>query len=129
MSADLFPDTASEPPLIHRLRNELERVTDGAIFVKMDVERTSRSEIYVKLPAGMDAKKIPQRLIEEECSEIYDTDWGLGADHDYSAFNAREVGEDEATQYHYLDLCEQHADQLRKQIAKLGREEIERIKK
>jgi len=128
MSDDLFPNTASEPPMIYRLRSELERVTDGAIFVKMDVERTSRSEIYVKLPAGMDAKKIPQRLIDEECREIDDTDWGLGADHDYSAYNAREVSEDEATQYHHLDLCEKRADQLREQIAKLERDEIAKTK-
>lgn len=81
------------------------------------MERTSRSEIYVRVIPGTKPKDVPDSVIEEAARELDDSDWGFGSEHEYSGYNGRPVDADEAEAYSPEDAT--GLEQLRDEVARL----------
>ncbi len=124
---DLFTPPPSEPPALEKARRKLEAIeSEPPCYLKFDVERTSRSEVYIRVIPGTKPKDVPRGIIEKAARELDDSDWGYGNDHEFSGYNGKEVDADEAETYAVEDATGIEALWL--EVARLEAEELKRAK-
>ena len=120
--------TVHETPLpaLLQARKELKAI-ESAIpsYLKFTVERTSISEIYIRVAPGTNPKDVPRALLKNAAIKLADSDWGYGSDHRYLAYDGRRIDAVVAETYPIEDAT--GIEQLRAEVARLEKEAVERL--
>lgn len=120
---DLLTVPESPLPALEAARRRIEVIESAPpCYLKFTVDRTSMSEIYVRVAPGTKPKDVPQAVIKSACRKMHDSDWGFGSDHDYSAYNGKPCDAKEAETYAVEDATGIKC--LRAEVARLEKESI-----
>lgn len=123
MSDELFSIPPTPLPPLEAARRKLAAIESAPpCYLKFDVERTSRSEVYIRVIPGTLPKDVPRSIVEDAARELDSSDWGYGSDDDFSGFNGRPVDADEAESYGPIDAT--GLDAIRAKVERLEKETL-----
>jgi len=118
------PDLITVPetplPSLEVARRKLAAIELAAkVYLKIDVERTCGSEVYIRVLSGTTPEDVPQHVIDSAARRLGSCDWDYP---EYYKRNGREVDASEAEYYEVEDAT--GLDATRSDVARLEREAL-----
>lgn len=122
---DLIKVEETPLPPLEAARKKLAAIEDAPpCYLKFQVERTSASEVYIRVVPGTKAKEVASQIIEQAAKELSDCDWCDS--HEYEWHSGYSVKASEAETYSITDAT--GIAELRKEVARLEAEKLEGMK-